>query len=96
MEAGAYWFNRRSSTDQDYWYFGWLLQRKVTDKLVIGGELFYQTASVIGEKDSTGFNIGAIYDFNEHNHLLLSAGRGIQNTAGTNLFSWYIAYQITY
>jgi hypothetical protein len=48
------------------------------------------------KKDSSGFNIGAIYDFNEHNHLRLSAGRGFQNAAVTNLFSWYIAYQIIY
>ena len=95
--GGGYWINHGGgSDDKDYWYFGWLLQRKVTDKLVIGAELFHQTATVIGGRDSTGFNIGAIYDFNEHNHLLFSAGRGFQNASDTNLFSWYIAYQITY
>jgi hypothetical protein len=31
----------------------------------------------------------------EHNHLLMSAGRGLQNASDTNRFSWYIAYQIT-
>jgi len=50
----------------------------------------------IGGRDSVGFNIGAIYDFDEHNHLLLSAGRGLQNASATNVFSWYVAYQITY
>lgn len=59
-------------------------------------ELFHQTASAIGEKDSAGINIGAIYDFNGHNHRLLSAGRSFQNAAVTNLFSWHIACQITY
>jgi hypothetical protein len=71
------------------------LQKKVTSKLVIGGEIFHQTATVIGGKDSTGFNLGAIYDFDEHNHLLVSAGTGIQNASSTNLYSWYLAYQIT-
>ena len=42
-----------------------------------------------------GFNVGAIYDFDEHNHLLMSAGCGLQNASDTNRFSWYIAYQIT-
>jgi hypothetical protein len=42
-----------------------------------------------------GFNVGAIHDFDEHNHLLMSAGRGLQNASDTNRFSWYIAYQIT-
>lgn len=95
--GGGYWFNHGGGTnDKDYWYFGWLLQRKVTDHLAIGAELFHQTATVIGGRDSTGFNIGAIYDFDEHNHLLLSGGRGVQDASATNLFSWYIAYQITY
>ncbi len=94
--GGGYWLNHGGGTDdKDYWFFGWLLQRKVTDKLVIGGELFHQTATTIGGSDSTGFNIGAIYDFDEHNHLLASAGTGLQNASENNLFSWYLAYQIT-
>ena len=65
----------------------------MTKQLAIGGELFHQTADTIGGKDSTGFNIGAIYDFDEHNHLQLSAGTGIQNASSTNLYSWYVGYQ---
>jgi hypothetical protein len=94
--GGGYWVNQGAGTDdKNYWFFGWLLQRKVTDKLTLGGELFHQTADTIGGKDSTGFNLGAIYDFDEHNHLLVSAGRGIQGAADTNLFSWYVGFQIT-
>ena len=58
--------------------------------------MFHQTATTIGGRDSSGFNVGAIYDFDEHNHLLLSLGHGFQNVADTNKFSWYIAYQITH
>jgi hypothetical protein len=95
--GGGYWINHGGDTlDKDFWYFGWLLQRKVTDKLAIGAEVFHQTATTIGGRDSSGFNVGAIYDFDEHNHLLLSFGRGFQNVADTNKFSWYIAYQITH
>jgi hypothetical protein len=95
--GGGYWFNRGGiGGDKDFLYLGWLLQRKVTEKLAIGAELFYQTKTTIDGKDSTGFNIGAIYDFDAHNHLLVSVGRGLQNAPETNRFSWYIAYQITY
>jgi hypothetical protein len=45
--------------------FGWLLQRQVTKKLAIGGELFHQTVDMIGSKDTTGFNIGVIYDLDK-------------------------------
>lgn len=94
--GGGYWINHGGGTDdRDYWYFGWLLQRKVTDRLAIGGELFHQTATTVGGKDSTGFNIGAIYDFNDHNHLLVSVGTGLQNAAETDRLSWYLGYQIT-
>jgi len=94
--GGGYWFNHGGGTnDKDYWFFGWLLQKKVTDKLTIGGELFHQTPTTIDGVDETGFNIGAIYDLDEHNHLLFSVGRGFQNASATNLYSWYVAYQIT-
>lgn len=94
--GGGYWFNQDAALgDKDYWFFGWLLQKQVTRQLAIGGELFHQTANTIGGKDSTGFNLGAIYDIDEHNHLLASAGAGIQNASTTNLYSWYLGYQIT-
>ena len=94
--GGGYEINHGGGTmDQDFWFVGWLLQKKVTEKLTIGGEIFYQTAITIGGKDQTGFNIGAIYDFDEHNHLLVSVGTGIQNASSTNLYSWYLGYQIT-
>ncbi len=88
--------------NRDYWFFGWLLQRQVTKQLAIGAEIFHQTATVAfgatdpaATKPTTGFNIGAIYDFDDHNHLLVSAGAGLQNASETNLFSWYLGYQIT-
>jgi len=31
----------------------------------------------------------------EDNHLLVSAGRASQNASETNLYSWYLGYQIT-
>ena len=94
--GGGFWINDAIATkDQDYWFFGWAVERKITDKLRLGGEIFHQTADKIGGRDSTGLNVGVLYDLNEHNHLLFSAGRGIQNASETNRFSWYIAYQIT-
>ena len=67
--------------NKDFWFAGWYLQRKVTDQISLGGEMFHQTADSVGGHDSTGFNLGGIYDVTEHHHLLFSAGRGIQNAA---------------
>ncbi len=93
--GGGYWINRVAPDDRDYWFFGWLLQRKITDQLTLGGEIFHQTSSKVDGVPSTSFNVGGSYDLDEHNHLLFSAGRGLQNAAASNLFSWYIGYQIT-
>ena len=92
--GGGYWINQGGS-DKNYWFFGWLLQRKVTDKLSVGGEIFHQTAVTVDGDDSTGFNFGAIYDFNESDHFVFSAGRGLQNADTTNDFSWYVGFLLT-
>jgi len=95
--GGGYWINQSGAYgDQNYWFAGWLLQRKITEKLTFGGELFYQTADKVGGVQSAGFNLGGQYDFDEHNHLLFSAGRGFMNASATNLYSWYLGWQITY
>ncbi len=93
--GGGYWINHGNG-DRDFWFAGWELERQVTEKLTLGGEIFYQTADAVDSKDSTGFNVGGFYDVNDHNHILFSAGTGIQNPAVTNQFSWYLGYQLTY
>jgi hypothetical protein len=93
--GGGYWHNPGIG-NRDYWFTGWLLQRQVTDALAIGAELFHQTADTVGGSDSTGFNVGAIYDLSDNYHLLLSAGRGIENASKTDAFSYYAAFQWTF
>lgn len=93
--GGGYWINPGAG-NKNYWFTGVNLLRKVTDQLTLGGELFHQTANQVGGPDSSGFNLGGIFDFNENHHLLFSAGRGLQNAAATNEFSYYLAYQLTF
>lgn len=92
--------------NKNYWFVGWQLQRHVTEHLVLGGELFHQTATTtgqpgdvgfpIGSKGTTGFNLGGTYDLTENFRLLFSAGRGIQNATMTNQFSYYVGIQATF
>ncbi len=92
--------------NRNYWFFGWQLQRRITDNLTLGSELFHQTAfstggpgSVgfpLGSKATTGFNLGGTYDFSESYHLLFSAGHGLQNASTSNEFSYYIGIQWTF
>jgi len=39
---------------------------------------------------------GGFYNVDEHNHLLFSAGKGVQNAAETNRVSSYAGYQYTF
>jgi len=72
----------------------------------LSGEIFHQTSFAtggpgspvfpLGSKDTTGFNLGGTYDFDQNHHLLFSAGRALQNASTTNAFSYYLALQWTF
>jgi len=93
--GGGYWVNPGAG-NKNYWFTGWLWQYQLFDDLALGGEIFHQTADTDGGKPSTGFNLGGIYDITEHYHLLFSAGRGLQHAETTNMFSYYVAVQLTF
>jgi hypothetical protein len=93
--GGGYWINHAAGS-QNHWFFGWQLQKDISQHLTLGGELFYNTEQTVGAGGSSGFNIGATYNFDEHNHLLVSAGSGLTNASTTNQFSSYLGYQWTW
>ena len=90
--GGGYWVNPGTG-NRNYWLTGWQLQRSLSKQLALGAEIFYSTPSTVGSGDRTGFNIGAIYDFDEGDHLLFSAGTDIH---GPNHGSIYLAHQWTF
>jgi hypothetical protein len=97
--GGGYWINPGPG-NRNYWFTGWLLQRQVTDNFALGAEIFHQTPSMAGRGDSTGFNLGGVYDITEQYHLLFSAGRGgllyaVDAAAVTNPTTYYFAFQWT-
>ncbi|MGB8365565.1 MAG: hypothetical protein ACLQUZ_14250 [Rhizomicrobium sp.] len=98
--GGGYWINPGPG-NQNYWFFGWLLQCQVTDDFALGAEVFHQTSSMIGRSASSGFNVGGIYDFTEHYHLLFSSGRGgtlyaVDTPAVGYPTTYYLAFQWTF
>ena len=46
---------------RNYTFGGWLLQRAVTERLTLGGELFYQGAPSDDARHVTFFNVGGVY-----------------------------------
>ena len=79
--------------NQNYWFIGWEVQRDLSDNLTLGAEIFNQTPSEVDGDSSTGFNVGAIINFSDLHHLLLSGGR---NFSGPKDTFYYVGYQATY
>ena len=78
---------------QDYGFVGGVLQCQVAKPVLVGAEVYHQTASVVGVRDDTAFNVGTVVDLSEAHHLLFSAGRSID---GPTNFQCYFAYQLTF
>lgn len=93
--GGGYWFNN-GTDNRNYWFFGWQVQYQLSDQVTLGAEIFHNAGQVVGQTDSTGFNMGGSYNLDEHNHLLVSAGKGLQNAALTNRVSTYVGYQLSF
>ena len=90
--AAGYWLNLGGG-NKNYELFGVVLQRQVTDRLTLGGEIYHSTSAQVNESTHTGFNIGAIYDFTEHFSLLTSVGRDLQ---GDNRFTSFLGVEWTF
>jgi hypothetical protein len=89
--GGGYWLNPGQG-NRSYWYAGWLIQRRLSDLVALGTEVFYTTPDQVDGAANLRFNVGLVLDLTEHHHLLISAGRGI---VGESLFQGYAAYQLT-
>ena len=63
----------RISSQAQTWFFGWQVQRRFLDRLLVGAEVVHET----GEDSDTRFNLGVVVDLTESHHLLFSAGRSM-------------------
>ncbi len=90
--GGGYWINPGRG-DTSYWFSGFGITKQMTPDFAIGLEIFHQTKNTVEGFDSTGANIGAIYDFNDRWHVLASIGTGLQNRRSTDDFDYYIAVE---
>ena len=90
--GGGYGINPGAGL-QNYGFVGMVLQNQVTKPVLIGVEVYHQTASAVGGRDDTAFNVGTVIDLSEAHHLLFSAGRSVN---GPTDFQCYAAYQWTF
>jgi hypothetical protein len=90
--GGVGWWRNPGDGSRDWTYVGWLLQRTLSTRLVIGGELFAASADQRGGSGSSGYNIGAVLDVTDRHHILVSAGT---NFSGPRETRFYVGYQLT-
>ena len=90
--GGGLWL-QFSSGNNNFWFFGWEIQRDISEQLMLGAELFGTTGSFESTFAEIGFNIGGSYDFSQTHHALFSIGSEIK---GPDRFLMYLAYQLTF
>lgn len=90
--GGYGWWRNPGAGQRNWHYLGWLLQRDLSARITVGGELCRRSAATLDGQASDGFNLGAILNLSERDHVLVSAGRNLSGDRETHL---YLGYQIT-
>lgn len=90
--GGYGWWRNPGEGQRNWHYLGWLLQRDLSARVTLGGELFHHSPSAVDGASSSGFNLGAILNLSERNHVLVSAGRNLSGDRETHV---YFGYQLT-
>jgi hypothetical protein len=71
---------------------GWEIQRGLSERITVGGEVFYLTPDRVPGNDDLRFNLGFLLDLREHHHLIGSVGRSV---SGDTALQCYLAWLIT-
>lgn len=90
--GGGYGLNSGAG-NQNWGFVGAVLQKQVLTNVLVGAEIYHQTALQTDAHDNTAFNVGTVIDLSEEHHLLFSVGRSIDGPAD---FQCYFAYQFTF
>lgn len=59
---------------KNYTFAGWLLQRDMSERLTLGGEIFANGPQTIGGAQSTYYNVGGYLKPSDHFNILFSVG----------------------
>lgn len=91
--GGGYTINAGAGS-RDYWSGGAALTRTFGERLLLGIEADRQGPSITGERASTSFGIGAIYQLKAPFRLLASGGPTFDDGGGTASFHMFVALGI--
>ena len=92
--GGGYWINKAPNAG-DHWYFGWALQKNISDQFSFGGEIFHETEQLPADTTNTGVSLGGTYNLDQHSRLLMSFGRSLTGLSAQR-YSSYVAYGLSW
>jgi len=87
--GGGYAINHASGS-RDYFFGGWLLQRDLSERLTLGGEVFGQEKSSSDTRSFVVCNLGGFFKFTPNFNLLFSGGQTL--TGGRHTISYLGLY----
>jgi hypothetical protein len=93
--GGGYVLNPGAG-NRDFWQGGLAVTRDVTQRLNLGGEVYFQSADADGGKDFAGFNLGVVYKLSDHLSLLAAGGPGVKNAAKNGRYDYYLSLKFDY
>ncbi len=93
--GGGYQINP-GPRNRNFWISGVTVTRQVTENLMLGAEVYHQTAAGDLGRDWTAVNLGGQYKFTKHWSLLLSGGPGVQNPREAGQSDVYLALKADY
>jgi hypothetical protein len=82
--------------NQNSVYVGGTALYQASPSLLIGGEVFHETANLVNGDSATSFNLGGSYNLSRDYNLLFSAGKGLGISTSSNRLSLYSALQVLY
>ena len=81
---------------RNFWQTGIGVQRQMSARFALGGEIYRLTADTDDARRFTGVNLGALYKVSEHWSLIGSAGPGIENARTQGRYDFYLALKADY
>ena len=90
--GGGYGINPGGG-NRNNWLLGWEVQKDLSRRWTLGGELFYSTPATTSAGDQLNANVGGQYNFNDDHHLLFSIGRSLHGDIAN---MYYLGHQWTF
>ncbi|MDP4204107.1 MAG: hypothetical protein Q8861_15605 [Bacteroidota bacterium] len=84
--GGGYWINP-GNNNKNWIFTGWEMQYDFSERITIGGELYFKTSDTNDGKPFLGINLGGMINCSKTFHVIYSMGHSITND---NTFMSYL------